>query len=180
MFSLLSSSKRIKKKQQPLLEYTGSLSQGRIEELLTKTEQLILQEKPGDKVLKRIYSVMVEALMNMMIHSPEDIQLTKKHPPTATITKNNGHYIIYFGNMMENDFVNPLIDRINHINSLSRHELKKFYARQVMKARISDKGGAGLGLITIAKFALSNLSYNFDKINQQYSYFRLCIEISKH
>ena len=46
-------------------------------------------------------------------------------------------------------------------------------------AEISEKGGAGLGLIVMAKTTKQKIKYDFEKINDKFSYFAMQLNLKK-
>ena len=51
--------------------------------------------------------------------------------------------------------------------------LKEYYMQHLENNQLSDKGGAGLGFITIAMKSGNKLAYEFDKIDEETSLFLL-------
>jgi hypothetical protein len=54
------------------------------------------------------------------------------------------------------------------------------FKQQIKESSLSDKGGAGLGLIDIAKKTGSKLSYQFKEINELVSFFILTSTIKRN
>jgi hypothetical protein len=69
--------------------------------------------------------------------------------------------------------------KIDNINSMEKAELKKLYKEILYNGEFSDKGTAGLGFVEIARKTGQKLSYEFHKINDEYSYFTLQIRVSR-
>ena len=58
--------------------------------------------------------------------------------------------------------------QLNKVNSLNRDELKELY-RQVMDTeQFSSKGGAGFGLIDIARKSGEKIDFSFNDLNDDY------------
>ena len=66
---------------------------------------------------------------------------------------------------------------MDELNSASAVQHRLMYMKQLRYGAISDKGGAGLGLIEVAKKSQSKLDYNFIPANQDLSIFKLCVTI---
>ena len=69
--------------------------------------------------------------------------------------------------------------RIDKVNSLTREELRRFYREILDNEQISDKGGADLGMIDMARKSGEKLSYNFEKIDNDLSFFDLLVKVAK-
>ncbi|PLX11621.1 MAG: hypothetical protein C0594_03385, partial [Marinilabiliales bacterium] len=77
------------------------------------------------------------------------------------------------GNLVENTNIPPIEKLLKKINSLEKDELKKYYKEVLLEGEISDKGGAGLGLIDMARKSGNKLSYDFKNVSDDLSYFYL-------
>ncbi|MBQ3690529.1 MAG: SiaB family protein kinase [Bacteroidales bacterium] len=124
---------------------------------------------------KRIYYIMVEGLQNIT-HHQEEIANDKdfdKFPGIFAIQKNGARYYISTGNIVANDKIESLKSKLDVINSLTPDELKKFHREILSNGNISDKGGAGLGLIEMSRKSGNKLLYSFEKLDDEFTYFYL-------
>ncbi len=162
-----------------ILEFHGVLTYPAIEELLLayteKAESLNLEFI----VQKRLYSILVECLENNLkyhhvIHQPHRHQQTE-----LSLTNEGDILVLCIGNYIHNKETNNLIHKIDTINALTLDEKNKLYRESIAKARISDKGGAGLGLIEIARNSRKPLKYFIQTEGIDYSFFNFEISISK-
>jgi hypothetical protein len=159
-----------------ILEYTGHLTFSTVGRLLT-----ILKHKMKKKGLhlgayKKILSIMIEVLENIYKYSDQyhDIQfIVQNHIPTFKIVQNQESYFIRSSNPIRNLHVPPLKSHLELVNSKSSEELRIFYREKICDGKFSDKGGAGLGIIEIAKISGNPLKFHFEKINEQFSAFHL-------
>jgi hypothetical protein len=60
---------------------------------------------------------------------------------------------------------------VDEINSLEGDALKEYYMKQLSNNQLSNKGGAGLGLIEIARKSGNKLLYEFETKGEQYDLF---------
>ncbi len=71
-------------------------------------------------------------------------------------------------------------DRIDHLNSLDKKELRKFHRERLHAENDNPESkGAGLGLIEIARRATAPITYNFEPINEDLVYFTMYVEIDQ-
>jgi hypothetical protein len=69
---------------------------------------------------------------------------------------------------------------IDNINSLNQDELKQLHKEKMRETAISDKGGAGLGFIDIARKTGNQLEYHFEPIDEKNSFFLLKTSINRN
>jgi hypothetical protein len=86
-------------------------------------------------------------------------------------------FYIEAGNPILKDDIDGLQQKLDRINNLDKHGLKELYKDTITNGRFSVKGGAGLGFIEMAKLSGERLTYNFEKIDDQFSFFRFAINI---
>ncbi|ODA38953.1 hypothetical protein DSBG_4260 [Desulfosporosinus sp. BG] len=78
------------------------------------------------------------------------------------------------GNILDKQDYEPLVEKIEFLNSLEPNELKKHYKEVMRRDDIGVNGrGAGLGLIQMARTAKSPLEYMNYSINDQLTYFQI-------
>jgi hypothetical protein len=90
------------------------------------------------------------------------------------IGKDDDKYLITSGNPIQNDKVEMLNNKLDHINSLDKEGLKNYY-KEVIKSNkgLSEKGGAGLGFIDMARKSGQKLQFDFEPMGNEYSFFSL-------
>ena len=58
------------------------------------------------------------------------------------------------------------------------NDIRKIYLDSLTYGKLTEKGGAGLGLITIALKSDNNLKFGFEKINDNLTLFNLNVKVS--
>jgi hypothetical protein len=77
-------------------------------------------------------------------------------------------------NLVETKNITGLEKQMTIINEFEdAAALKQYYMGHLENNQLSEKGGAGLGFITIAMKSGNKLSYEFNKINENTSLFLL-------
>lgn len=153
--------------------YRGHFDQVITDHILSLTEANIAKEEQSSKVKKRVYSIMVECLQNITRHQENITDLSPNHYGIFVIQKTAERYLITSGNTIENKNIETVENLITKINSLEKAELKEYYKKVLTEGQLSNKGGAGLGLIDMARKAGNKLSYQFKYINSDISFFYL-------
>lgn len=161
-----------------ILVYEGKFDQQVTKSVLLMAERNIdsLQEDPTVK--RKVFNVIVECLQNIAKHGErlEDFDL-ENALPVFMIGREKDHYIISSGNTLLNDQIELLTEKIERINSLDKEGLKQLYKEIMRNNDISEKGGAGLGLVDMARKSGKKLEYDFRKLDKKFSYFSLQITI---
>jgi hypothetical protein len=162
----------LKNGNEVLLAYDGVLNVDTISRLETEVEGKVTALAIPKGPLKKIFFISVEALQNMLIHGGKD-ELGHQHN-YFILSKNQSKVEIVTANLVPNAVIERLkgdVERLNSFNDPA--ELKGYYMEHLEKNEISDKGGAGLGFITIAMKSGNKLGYAFDKISESLSLFML-------
>ncbi len=162
----------LKNGNEVLLAYDGVLNVDTISRLETEVEGKVTALAIPKGPLKKIFFISVEALQNMLIHGGKD-EAGHQHN-YFILSKNPSKVEIVTANLVPNSTIERLkgdIERLNSFNDPA--ELKGYYMEHLEKNEISDKGGAGLGFITIAMKSGNKLGYEFDKISDSLSLFML-------
>lgn len=160
-----------------LLAYDGVLNTETISKLESEIEGKIMEKGLPKGVVKKVFFICVESLQNMLIHGHRDdaggqhnFFILHSSPSAVKVT---------VANLVTNTAIEKLKRDIEKINSFADPaELKQFYLDHLENNELSDKGGAGLGFITIAMKSGNKLSAKFDAINDVRSLFLMEVTIN--
>lgn len=160
--------------------YRGMFTQNITDSILTLTESNLDKVGESSKIKKRVFTIMVEGLQNITRHQEvDDTETLSNEEGLFLMQDKNDRYYITTGNPIYKKSIGRLTEQINKINSLDATELKQYYKDVLNDNIISDKGGAGLGLIEMARKSGNKLVYDFVDLSENYSYFYLNTEISQ-
>lgn len=95
------------------------------------------------------------------------------------VSKGDEEYHVTTGNIIENSKIEELSQILDNINNLDKEGLKELYKTQMREGRLSEKGGAGLGFIDIARKTGRKLDYHFLPIDEDTHFFVLTSTISR-
>jgi hypothetical protein len=155
-----------------LVQHFGELNQEIISSLEGKVESSIIEQAVSKGPLRKIFFIAVETLQNMLIHGHKN--LNGEQRSFFILTKNNSSVGLYSANLISNKSVPILEKQIDTINDFEDSAaLKAYYMEHLENNQISEKGGAGLGFITIAMKSGNKLKVDFSKIDDNYSMFLL-------
>jgi len=76
-----------------------------------------------------------------------------------------------------NDSIKALGEKIERMNAMTPEQLRTYYQESLSVAELSEKGGAGLGILDMARKSKMPLEYEFVPIDEHYSFFILAISI---
>ncbi len=169
-----------KSMQGSIMEYTyrGSFTTKITDTILSLTESNLQNENVEKKIRKRVFFIIVEGLQNITRHqSSNQFEEEVGFPGLFAVEYKPDGYYITTGNLIKRENQKNIKAQIDKINSLSKQELKKYSLEILDEGAYSDKGGAGLGLIEIARKSGCKLVYKFSEINEIYSFFYMHTKI---
>jgi hypothetical protein len=164
-----------------ILSFKGDITQ----DLLSSVYQIMesrldnVQEEPRRK--KKFYHILVECLQNVYHHMESlqdgDVKDAEERTAIFMIGKGSGEsYQIITGNLILRDKVADLKSKLEKINTMNPEELRAYYLETLSSTELSDKGGAGLGMIDIARKSGHRINFNFNEVSDKYSFF--CLEVT--
>lgn len=165
--------------QKIILEYTGHLTFSTVGRLLTMLKHKMRKDGLHLGAYKKILSIMIEVLENIYKYSDQyhdNKYIVQNHIPEFSIIQNESDYFIRSSNPIRNEHIQELKEKLDVVNSKNMEELRLFYREKICDGKFSDKGGAGLGLIEIAKISGKSLKYKFEKINDNFSSYHLEVQ----
>lgn len=165
------------KDQDVLVTHFGELSQSVISNIESNVEQKVSSLEIPKGPLKKIFFISVETLQNMLIHGHKGKEGEQRN--FFILTKNGVKMNVVSANLVSNNTIPTLVKQIDTINSFDDEKaLKAYYLEHLENNTISDKGGAGLGFITIGMKSGNKLKVDFQKINDEFSLFTLTSTVS--
>lgn len=160
--------------------YRGLFTQPITDSIIALTENNLDSVGQSTKLKKRVFSIMVECLQNITRHQFIDGRedLRSDQSGMFVICNKDCSYQMTSGNVVNADAIPHLTHLLEKVNSLNKEELKEYYKQVLEDGSISSKGGAGLGLIEMARKSGNKLFYTFDSIDEEISYFYMNTSIS--
>lgn len=131
------------------------------------------------KIKKKVYHVLVETLQNINKHSDDINEQIVKGVGSGLfmIGQKDDQYFVITANKVHKNKREGLQATIDEVNNSTPEELKEMYKKQIKEGSISDRGGAGLGLIDIARKTGKELEFQFSHLDEEYYFFLLKVEI---
>ena len=158
-----------------IFSYRGEITKEFLSSVYAMVETGSLFDGAGRRKKKIFYHIIVEALQNIYHHKNS---MKEKYPSLFIIAKGkDGSTAIISGNCVSRRDGENLRGVIDGINRLSAGELKTKYLAKLSSTKLSDKGGAGLGLMDIARKSGNKLEYDFENISEKISFFSLIVNV---
>jgi len=162
-----------------LLAYKGDFNHGIVNILLTNAKSQMEGLGLELATRKKLYNIMVECLENINRYAGEgtfENDLLKNFPLFLLGMSESGYYVT-IGNLIRGEDKELLKIQLDDVSKLSQSELKEKYRDVIMDAKITEGGGAGLGIIDMAIKSENRLEYTFNDVKDDISFFILEIKI---
>ena len=124
---------------------------------------------------------MIEVLENILKYSDhfEDfIAENAGYLPEFELNMDDEGFSLMSRNPVRDEHLEAISAKIDRINNSSDEELKKIYRETITNGMFTEKGGAGLGFIKMAKITDHDLEYNFLPASAGYSIYELILYIN--
>ena len=168
--------------QKLILVYDGDFTQETTKSILSMAERNLDSSGEDSGIKRKVFNVMVEALQNIVKHSSEQgSQAGSLISKSAIfmISKNDKRYCILTGNPIPKANVAKLTKNLDELNGKDKEGLKEMYKDIIKNTQISEKGGAGLGFVDMARKSGEKLEFTFDNMDSEYDFFCLSVNISR-
>jgi len=159
------------------LIWSGHISPDVGKEVLSFTETKLSEEDIESNLKKRVFSILVEILENVAKFSPGREPEEQFGMPVAMISLDDKVYSITTGNLILNSSVEHLKEKLDTINKYDKIGLKELFRQSLSGQTINSDSTGNMGLIDMARKSGSKLVYQFQKINDLYSYYTLNVKV---
>jgi len=165
-----------------ILYYKGQLHFDNINELIHSLKEKMKFRSVSYVVYKKILMLMIETLENIIRYrdnfdSTSSIILS--YQPEFQIYVDSNSYIIESSNALLKKDIPLLQERLKMLNNLDKNSIRELYKSTITDGKFSEKGGAGLGIIEMAKISDEKLMFSFSDIDENFSYFLLKLVVNE-
>ena len=177
---------KMMKEERIILSYDGVVSQDILMAFTALTEKRLSQIETNKRVKKNVYHVMVEYLQNIVKHTDSNTDI---HDVTSgesfmksgifIVGKRKTEYFVTSGNLILNSKIERMQYVLDNLNLMDYDGLSELYKQTMRDGSISLRGGAGLGLIDIARKTGRPFTYHFEYVNDEFSFFVLNSTINR-
>lgn len=160
-----------------IVSHFGEFSQDLVNSLSTGIEDTMLESGDKKGVVKRMFSILVEGLQNIRIHGERDED--NNQISFLIVLQTEDEYKVTFGNLVKSENVYKIIERIDTLNQMDPDQVKELYMEVLSNGIMSNKGGAGLGFITMALKAKSKINYESQEVSDALTFFSVNIILER-
>jgi len=164
-----------------ILQYKGKFTFERIGVLLNDLKNKKETYHIDPVQYKKLLTLMIEILENVLKYYDRIEVFVLDHPdyqPEFELNLSEDGFILTSRNPVRDKDKKEISRRINKINISDEDELKKIYRDTITNGIFTEKGGAGLGFIEMAKITTNALIFSFEPIEKGFSYFELVLHIN--
>lgn len=154
-----------------LFSHFGDFSQTKVDSTIKLIESSIMESGDKRQTMRRICSVLIEILQNTSLHGAKDGN-GRMHA-YLILSRNATGYRVHSGNLLLQSDIPRLQQKMTDLVSMDKNALRKMYIETLCNEDFTYKGGAGLGLLTIAKRAKDAVKYNIHSLNESFGYFQM-------
>jgi hypothetical protein len=163
--------------------YEGEINQPLIIAFAKLIENKLEQSNENVSVIKKVYHVIVECLQNICKHSDYVSESADASGYVGNglflVSEESLEYIITTGNIISKEKMEKLKSILDMVNSLTAEEIKAMYLKQMKEGSISERGGAGLGFLDMAKKTGNKFVYKISASINDNFFFILKTTVSK-
>lgn len=154
-----------------LLYLSQNFTQSDVDDVVKFVETL--NEKPA--LIRKISFLIVEVIQNIIHHSDKN----SKGETFAyfELFKDEEGYEIKTGNLLLKEKTEDLDKRLQCVTTSTQDEIKEKIMTKLSDGDFSEKGGAGIGLLSIKKRTDEGMSYNIEYFKEDYNFIHFEIKI---
>lgn len=131
----------------------------------------------SDVSQKKLSFFIAESFQNIIRHGLAEDSNQKTKNGTYGITRYKKIVTLHSSNLISEDEVDLLDNRLIGLNSLSPEELRESYVSVLKDTELSEKGGAGLGLIEMVRKSKGGIKHYLER-NPLNNYFHFDVSLN--
>ncbi len=128
---------------------------------------------------KKISYLIAECFQNIIRHSDKKnrADISAEIPEMFVLRDRKKIHQLITTNIVKNEFVESLKVKLNSLQNLSAEELKELYTQVFQNNERTERGGAGLGLIDMARKSGTAPTYEFVDLGNGFSNFFMQVNV---
>ncbi len=147
--------------------YRGAMNDSITEAILGISENTLEEHTDLAASNRKVSFLIVECFQNILRHGIGPSNDAGLESSTFTFRSyEDAFYINSINAIHESDRIR-LVQTVDRVNDLDREGLTELYRKQLSDAVLSDRGGAGLGLIELARKSGRPIHYHFEQDGDQ-------------
>ncbi|HOP04049.1 MAG TPA: SiaB family protein kinase [Tenuifilaceae bacterium] len=160
--------------------YSGSISDTITHKIIELTQFNIDSSGNFVKLKNKISFLLAECYQNVVRHGKVEIETASFHEKSSAffVRSIGSSFFITSANIVNNSTIDVVKEKLDRVNSLSPDELRLLQKQVLAKGKLSERGGAGLGIIEMARKSGKKIIYDFEPISDCSSMFYLQLMLS--
>jgi hypothetical protein len=175
-FNLILSEVNDSPSEQLVLAHWGDFTPGKVDAAIRMIESSMMESGLKRTTIKRFNNVLIECLQNISNHSAVD-QFGRMNSFAVVTANSDCHHLICANLILAQD-AGSISKKIDRLNQLDKDSLRKLFIETLSNDDFTRKGGAGLGLMTIAKKLDEPIAYQIKDLNEHFAYLILRLKVS--
>lgn len=163
-------------KSKVFFTYEGKISYQVVNNILCEIDKIMIAEAIETPIRLKTYKIISEFLDNIQKHSVSDT-VDGISPAKVVFEQINGKFYLSAANIVQKMDAELFKDKIEKINQLNISSLKRLQRIILQTGNISDKGGAGLGIVQIALATKNKFSFLCQPVDENFCFCELKIKI---
>ncbi|HXP51766.1 MAG TPA: SiaB family protein kinase [Bacteroidia bacterium] len=163
------------KDQKTSLSYLGVISDSITDKFISLGEYYLANSSQLGKLKNKVSFLIAECFQNTVRHGDRELS-GANHKDFFQINVWDDGVVLSSCNLVQGNYVAELQKKFEFVNSLGSDGLKKLHDEVMRNEGFSSKGGAGLGLIDMARKSGLPLRFNFNSIENNLAQFFLALE----
>jgi len=156
-------------------KYCDVLEEDKVYDLSQSLEEELISDEVNKRVVRKLFHSIVESFQNIRKHGLKSSDGTTFG--AFILVEEETRFVVHFISAIPSMFYEAFMQSINFVNGMDKKALKAHYLQVLDKGKLSDKGGAGLGLMTIALKASGGILIDTKTHNEQVVVIKLSYDI---
>lgn len=163
-----------------MIAFRGDLSEKLLDALLALAEEKLSDLGCRTATRKKAFHILVECIQNIYKHSDptSERELSAASNGIIIMTATENGVRIATGNSITRVEAMHLKSRLETVVRLDSDDLRKHYQEQLVQGKFSDRGGAGLGFLDIARKSGQRVDFDFAPIDNDRLFFTFNVQVA--
>ncbi len=163
-----------------ILFYKGIIEYKTVNSLIKQLQEEFSRRSLPIQLYKKALVAMIEMLENIYKYCDAGCieKIDPKYFPEIEIRKEGDKFILMAANPIFVEHGEALHERLKELTKFNHAEVLEVYKKTLMNGMFSDKGGAGLGLLEIARIASGQIIYSFKPIDADHEYYTIQVTVN--
>jgi hypothetical protein len=154
--------------------FNGAFVHTIIEEIGSALRRYLEDDERKKGAALDVFSVYIEQAQNVRNYLARKRFTDASHANAIiVIGRQEEHYVVSSGNIVEEADAGPLTDRLEALKALDAEGLRRMFKERLRAHTGAREGGAGVGLIEIARRCTEPLQYSFRAVDSALRFFCL-------